>query len=341
MSGFFFDYSDLDVLCADRDLVTPEVHATNDFYGQASVLKRYTGLPSDYSLKAVIEHGITLADQMWDHDRDSSLPWIFSSSQWRADIHRKLSKKKSIPVGFGYLYARDLVESMAGPIKKREGTIAFPCHSTHTIRANFDHEDYANRLSELPAFMHPVSVCLYWKNYLLGEHLPYRKKGFQVVSAGHMFDQDFMLRFCDLCRHHQFSTSNETGSHLFLSTSSGCRFVFTDSKQIDWQIPNNEVKNCAKTNVLFQERRRQARLLFGNGIVSKSQSGISNEQREFVDALTGADCQLNAVELRKQIKQAETAYQFVKFKSWTQRRWSKITRLGKSVGSRWPWEKAS
>ncbi len=180
MSHFHFDYSDLDAICAERELDTSELHATNDFYGKASVIKRFAGHSEQDSHKAVLEHGINLDDQMWDHDRDSELPTIFSPSLWRAGIHQKLSAKNSFPIGFGYLYAMELMEAKADPVENRNGTIAFPCHSTHTIRAQFDHNDYAKRLLNLPDFMHPISVCLYWKNYLLGEHLAYEANGIRV-----------------------------------------------------------------------------------------------------------------------------------------------------------------
>lgn len=341
MPDFFFDYSDLESLCAERELETSETHATNDFYGQASVLKRYCGLAESGPLKAVLEHGINLDDQMWDHDQDSEMPVNFSPSRWRADVVQKLSNKKSVPIGFGYLYAQSLLDQAGPASQSRRGTLAFPCHSTHSIRAIFDHDRYAETLLSLPAFMQPVSVCLYWKNYLMGEQVHYERRGINVYSAGHMFDPDFLLRLHDLCRVHRFATSNEVGSHLFLTVSSGCRFVFTDSDPIDWEIPDAEVGNCAKQNQLFQARCQQARNLFGSRIESRHQSELTPEQENFVAELVGRDCFLSPKQLRDQIKQAESVYRWQHWKTWAKKRLSKIGRIGKSIAKRLPWKKSA
>ena len=338
-TGFHFDYSDLPALCADRELVTPEIHASNDFYGQASVLKRFAGIDEVKSLKVVLEHGIRFDDQMWDHDRDSVMPVILSPSAWRAGVHRRLSGKKTIPVGFGYLYAQKLLDGIAGRETHRKGTLAFPCHSTHTILAKLDHADYARRLLELPDFMQPVSVCMYWKNFLLRENEPYEKAGINVYSAGHMFDRDFLLRFHDLCRHHRYSTSNVVGSHLFFAVSSGCRFVFTESDPVDWEIPASQLAHCSRGSEGFRQRSSQAMDLFGSSLSGEDVTSL--EQQQFVDELIGTDYCLDPRGLRKRIKQAETAYGFQQVHRWFRRRLTRIGKLGNSVRKRLPWRKAA
>ena len=66
-------------MAADRALATVEVHASNDFYGHATVLKEYAGLPPKRPLKAAIEHGAPVTDLIWQVDlqrgcRSSSVP---------------------------------------------------------------------------------------------------------------------------------------------------------------------------------------------------------------------------------------------------------------------------
>ena len=82
-SAYGFDQDRPDKLCQDRELVTSEIHESNDFYGQASVLKRYAGLPLRYSLKAVLEHAPVVQDNMWQHDRGARLPINFSCTEQR------------------------------------------------------------------------------------------------------------------------------------------------------------------------------------------------------------------------------------------------------------------
>jgi hypothetical protein len=47
-------------LSIDRAIRTHERHMPNEFYGHASVLKRFMGMSHDVSLKAVVEHGAFL-----------------------------------------------------------------------------------------------------------------------------------------------------------------------------------------------------------------------------------------------------------------------------------------
>lgn len=335
---YFHDFSALDELCADRPPATPELHPSNDYYGQASVLKRYAGLDAEReSLRAVIEHGISLSDKMWEVDRNAEFGLLFSPSKWRARIHRRLTDKLVIPIGFGFLYAQRLLDRVARPVDCRRGTLAFPCHSTHTIRAKFDHQDYARRLASLPDFMHPVSVCIYWKNYLQGEHLPYQQQGLQVVSAGHMYDSEFLLRLYDLCRVHRFATANEVGSHLFLAVSSGCRFVFTDSQPISWETPANEVDNCSRHNGQFQSLANEARRLFGNRLDENGGLSTGLHQRDFVARLTGEDDVLSPRELRQLIRRAARQDRIRRLIRWPGDR---TRRLGLSIAKRLPWRRA-
>ena len=105
---FQFDQGNLGELCADRELRTAEVHKPNDFYGQASVLKWYARIPRCYALKAVLEHGLALRDQVWEVDAAAPLPMNFAASDIRATLLRAKTGKCTVPIGFGFLYAMRL-----------------------------------------------------------------------------------------------------------------------------------------------------------------------------------------------------------------------------------------
>ena len=62
-------------LAKDRPNSTIELHTPNDFYGHAAVLKQYAKFPSNYRIKAAIEHGPIIIDEyVWDSDINSPLP---------------------------------------------------------------------------------------------------------------------------------------------------------------------------------------------------------------------------------------------------------------------------
>ena len=299
---YCFAQDDPAAICADRPLRTREIHKQNDFYGQAAVLKRYAGLPQSYRLKGVLEHGIVLDYLLCSQERDALLPMIFSSSARRAAIQRRHTSKRAVPIGFGYLYAMRLMEAQFPAIAEadRRGTLVFPCHSTHTIRASFDHDDYARRLAALPERFQPAVVCLYWKNFLAGEAEAYVRRGLAVVSAGHIYDPDFLLRSHDVARRFRYACANKIGTHLFQTVASGCRFFFLPSGDITWDVPAHEQPNIGRDKPGFAEAEAEAELLFAEPV-----DEITAAQRDFVDRLLGTADMKTAAELRNIFLAAE------------------------------------
>ena len=302
---FSFRQTQLEEICgtAETQLVTPEIHTANDFYGQAATLKRYAGVPLDRPLKAVVEHGVHLDDIVWQLDMDAPVGTLLSCSPWRAEVHRQNSNKHCEPIGFGYLYAKHVVQELAGEdpdSSHRRGTLAFPVHSTHTISAQFFQAAYAKSLASLAEEFQPVYVCGYWKDILDGNLHEYERRGIPIVTCGHMYDPDFMLRFHDLCRHFRFAVSNAIGTHLFQAVASGCRFFFHKSSEIHFDIPESDRPHCGQFNPMFQAAEREAESLF-----SVPNGSITDAQQAFVDRYIGTAYQRSPVELKRLIEKLE------------------------------------
>ncbi|HMP80454.1 MAG TPA: hypothetical protein PKD54_13450, partial [Pirellulaceae bacterium] len=296
---FAYQQEDLETICEDRQLVTSEIHPANDFYGQASVIKRYVGLPNDYQLKAVVEHGVMYMPTMWEYDRLACLASNLAYSRYRATLQRRSSGKPSLAIGSGFHYAKQLVDREHAPVERR-GTIAFPCHSSHTILYTFDYDDYARRLQQLPDWMQPVYVCVYWKDVLRGHHLPYVQAGLPVVSAGHMYDSDFMLRSYDICRRFQFAVGNDIGSYLFNAIISGCKFSYVHSGDIEIQIPENELQNVPHGRSDFQAIQAECARLF-----AELTPELTPQQIAFVNRFVGLDCVQSPAALRRILRRTE------------------------------------
>jgi hypothetical protein len=289
-------------LCADRPLRTREIFKQNDFYGQAAVLKRYAGLPQAYRLKGVLEHGVVLGELMSPEERDARLSTIFSCSTRRAALQERQTRKRTMPIGFGYLYAVRLAEARlaAIPESERKGTLAFPCHSTRAIQAAFDHADYARRLAALPAGLQPVVVCMYWKNHLDGDWRRYAEQGLPIVSAGHIYDDQFLLRFHDLARRFRYACTNKIGTHLFQTIASGCRFFFLPSSDIAWDIPPDRLALLGRINPGYAETEAEAQRLFAAPV-----DEITPAQREFAERFLGTSDLKSPAELRQILLMAE------------------------------------
>lgn len=305
---FHYQQPDIDTICTDRDLVTREIHHPNDFYGQASILKRFAGLPADRPLKAVLEHAPLFSRYMWDHDRDADLAINLSVSQERGEMISEISGKRSIPIGFGYYYAMEVFKELhpTACSTQRKGSVVFPFKSTHVIKTNFDHADYAKRLMELPDEFHPIVCCIFWKDYLHGSHLPYQEAGIPVISAGHMFDHDFMLAFYDICRQFKYAISNEMGSYVFLSVASGCPFFYLDSSEITRDIPEELLKNYCRNDTNFEAVNDFSKQLF-----AEPTDVILPEQQDFVDDILGKEFVQTKDEFRRVVQLAERYDRFM------------------------------
>jgi hypothetical protein len=284
--SFQYQQDNLEEICRDRPLVTPEKHKANDFYGQASILKRYCGIKESKSLKLVYEHSLKLHSVIWEHDLKTRFSTAFTSSFDRYICFKNSNKfKLVIPIGPPILYAKDIVEQELKKkdtlgTGKREGTIVFPSHSTHHISAEFDRTAFVKQLVCLGDEFKPIVICIYWKDYLDGKHEIYEDHGFKVVSAGHIYDKNFLLRFYDICRQFKYSYANNLGSDLFYSTLSGCQHFCDYQLKVDHRNPNKfEIYDG---NIEVNRNKLKAQLLFN------VPSELTLEKSEFIEFISGA-----------------------------------------------------
>lgn len=210
-------------LCHDRRLRTVEVFPPNDFYGFATVVKRFARYPFDEPIYGVVPHGVAFGlKKPWWEELKAVVPAILCAQDHYGREFTHRAGRVVIPFASPAVYAAKLT---AGDVPRpREGTVFFPSHSTHRIQAEYDAQLMIAKLRALPSEMQPVTVCIYWKDYLHGKAKPYEAAGLPVVSAGHMFDPEFLIRLFGICRRFRYATSNELGSHVPFSIHGGCLF---------------------------------------------------------------------------------------------------------------------
>lgn len=292
----------LEELCREPVIRNVEVFPPNGYYGHADALKRYAAYPLEKPLKAVIQHGYNFLDDqfIFGGEMEAALPVFFPPNPQRAGLYHEASGgKPAIPIGAPFLYAQRLIEEVA-PIERqpqRAGTLVFPIHSTRLIEASFDHEEYANLLDSMPEEFKPISVSIYWRDFLDGKHLPYAKKGFEIVSAGHMLDPGFIYRVYLNCRRFKYACSNEYSSSLFYAVASGCRF---------FHLPSGPVSHYAKNpeKLVFQTLTEPQRKNFEK-LFSYSDLAPFAEQSAFALSALGADCIKTPQELNALLRWAE------------------------------------
>jgi hypothetical protein len=297
LQGTLASQRDLEKLCADRPLRTREAFAPNAYYGNGRILKQYAGLPHTYSLKAVVPHGIVFDESfVWKTEARAPVPVVLCWPPYRKQAYATLAGNKVILSAAPFLYVAEMLKNQPQP--PRQGTIFFPHHSTHHITAEMDCERLAEELVHLAAEYHPVTVCIYWRDYNLGHHRHFEKRGLRVVSAGHMFDPDFLFRFYHLCSIHRYASANGLGSNMFYSVKAGCSYFYL-SGVVSRLVADDHVRERD-----ISETPASTELAL-KALFSSRQPSATAEQLSEADYYLGADYLKSPADLRKQLLQAE------------------------------------
>jgi hypothetical protein len=204
--------TDIPILC------TNETHLPNDFYFHALILKRFCGLSDSLKLKCVIQHGYQFGNYKWDREINNDLPVYLCPSELRKETLLRLGVTKTIyPIGPFIAYStRSISDAELEATRKQNGKtlVVFPSHSTHSSEVRYNTEAFCERIKELSSQFEKVRICMYWKDVLLGHHKAYEKYGFECITAGHMFDKNFMPRLKSIIESADMGISNVVGDFI-------------------------------------------------------------------------------------------------------------------------------
>ncbi len=256
------DQNDLDTLCADRPLRTREKFSANDYYGGAAVLKEYAGIPQKKPLRVIVPHGPSLSEtQLWRAERKNKLSRVLCYPSYREKVYWEIGKRPILSAApFAYAVKQVAIDS-----SKRKGTLFFPRHSTHHVTVHMDFDKLADMLVSWDEEYQPVTVCIYWRDYNLGYHIPFQERGLRIVSAGHMFDPNFLYRLYHLCSRYKYSSGNGLGSYIFYSVKAGCSYFYTDAEftctgDLERSLGVAEEARTSMLKEIFHQRREKMTL---------------------------------------------------------------------------------
>lgn len=204
-------------LAADRQLVTTEIHPPNDYYGHATILKKYADFPATEPLPLGIQHGVRFDLDYWRHDYRKDHAVGLVPSPWRVEVIREKVQRKLHAIGPYLHYAQSLLApEKVSAIRAILGKtlLVFPAHSTQYTAVDFDIAAFCERLADAGKNFSTVLVCLYWKDILHGAREHYEKRGLRCVTAGHMLDTAFIPRLRALLEISDATLSNQVGTHL-------------------------------------------------------------------------------------------------------------------------------
>lgn len=203
------------------NLFTIERCAQNDFYYNAYHMKKYCGLSNNYRIKAAIEHGVYLDDGVWDLDINHGYNNIITLGEARKEILKNRTDKNIVKVGPYIAYAESFWNEekiVKEKVKNGKTLTVFPSHSTTQVDMNFDIPQFIKKIREISAGYDTIVVCMYWKDVLQKKYEAYEKEGFKIVSAGHMFDPQFLPRLKTIILLSDMIMANDFGSFIGQAT---------------------------------------------------------------------------------------------------------------------------
>ena len=281
---------------------TDELQPVNDWYGHATILKKFLGLPQTYQFKFIIEHGTYFSDQVADIELESDLPSFVTYSDFRAKILKKY-RHYTYAIGPLIHYAPHyLTEEQLNKEKKRLGKtiLFFPSHSLIGLTNDYDRDWSYKKIKSVARGFDTIRICVYWKDVLLGKHKYYQSKGLECVTAGHILDPLFLPRVKSIIQTADLTVSNDASSPL-----SYCIYM-NKPHIIFYQRPKMSGKKYFKkimTDYWKSDPYNQVVKAF-----SKIQFHITRKQRELINYYCGTNNVKIKTELKKIIQETELVY---------------------------------
>jgi hypothetical protein len=98
----------------------------------------------------------------------------------------------------------------------------FPMHSTHHLQPKFDATHFLAKINEIRSQFDSVRICLYWADFKPETLAMYESEGFEIVTAGHMFDPQFLSRLKSIIHLSDLTMCNHIGTSVFYSIHERC-----------------------------------------------------------------------------------------------------------------------
>ncbi len=278
------------------------------WYGMKKALLTYVGLPRFFPLKAHLQHGAGMIyrnDVPDPHVLETTHQNIFLCNKYQKQICTKYLPSKDIHV-IGSVFP--LYRQRQGIIQDEnaEGTLFFTAHSSESIEAYDDIEKILNTLEQLPDYLKPIKVSIYYTDLLRGLHEIYEKNGYKTFTSGHRNDVTFVDSFYQTLRSAKFAMGTTLGSQTYYAVEMGIPyFIVSDvPKHLNRgnvYLPKGElkVKDRAKHGYVKHDK---ARSLFVKNDFNHP-ARITEEQRSFVRHSIGYYDKIPREALRKIVSQ--------------------------------------
>lgn len=272
-------------------------------YGFNEIIKQYARFPWYRPLPCHFEHGWTPSDYAPKSDLTTDKPLMLTISGRRAKSWKRKSQIPVEIVGAPFIHFKNM-RKIVRQINAK-GTVAFPGHSTYDDKSQYSTEQYCRDLKNLAEEFQPITICLFWLDYIEKEADIYRKHGFKVMTAGYKFSigLNFAKNFYKILSSHKYATSNDVGSYMFYAVDLGLPFFLSGQAP----APNyvEEYINTDNSDLANDfTHGKIATRIFSTGPVTE----ISPQQKKYVDQEMGLNDCLSQAQLHNLLNQYNKSY---------------------------------
>jgi len=204
-------------LSKDLRLVTKE-YGYNAFYGLADIVKKREGLPMDKPLHGAVEHGFYPLSHISEVDETPDEIWVMSEARARF-LRDRFPKKKIHPIGMYIQYVGGIYDDASiKKIKQNNGRtlLVFPPHATPHSTVKFFANKFIEEIKRIKEKYNfdTVYVNMYWREIELGEEKKYIDAGFNICTAGHMYEPLFLSRLKTIIELSDMTMGCVIGTHI-------------------------------------------------------------------------------------------------------------------------------
>lgn len=272
----------------------------SDYYGIGYWYKKYAGVPEHIPIKLHCDHAPSLQETLLPFDLNSPYQKAFFHNKLKVNDNNKKQRFKKVYIaGSAFVHYRKMhnIKKASNP----QGTLCFPMHPTAVVDVIMDYDVYMDELLALPKKFHPFTVCLYYLDIEKGLHHKFLKRGFNVVTAGHMFDEKFPVRFYEFLKTKKYVTSNVYGSFVPYAIEMGIPFFFY-GKTVNIKLNNRGDKGAKMGESTLDEYTKTGRKVSYNDLAKKlfkeKVDAPTQEQLEFANTVLGINDQIGPTKLK-------------------------------------------
>lgn len=275
-----------------------------DYYSYRKIVHQIYNIPEKYNIEAYVYHGINIADnELKDYALDVNYP-VLAIRQSQVDYLLKKGGIENNIFASGSLFTRYRNFKNIKPAGDAKGTVVFPYHSCSVADAINDFDKYIEDLKKLPDEFKPINICMYWIDILKNRHQIFLNNGFNVYTAGHCNDPDFVDNFYEILKHHKYATANSwSGSNLLYCVEFGIpTFVYCDETYLEQKLDEKFLEKTGIENLdVFKKYGEISHSFFKKHFPKYPETKMSEESKREVLIKLGMDYQTPDKKIRQSI----------------------------------------